>query len=218
MVEIEHPDHPDEQTGQLGWIASRTEDEVPKVKFFVAGGHILGPVRAPQEGFRSDGFGAGARVLIPDEEGEARVAIRRGPMALVERQDHTRTWQQVSSLTLLGEGRDARAALKDKLQLAPWSEDEALYPSLVIAQSGERSVRVLYLESDGAWVESDSLRPMPTRGEAITFAKSEQDLISGRVVGYPGPWVVEIAPDRDRGERIMAELLWVYVSKGDQGR
>ena len=210
MVEIQHPDHPDEQTGQLGWIASRTEDEVPKVKLFVAGGHILGPVRAPQGGFRSDGFGPGARVLIPGEEPEARVAIRRGPMALVERQDHT--------LTLLGEGRDASAALKDKLRLAPWSEDESLYPSLVIAEGGQASVRILYLESDGAWVESDLLRPLPTRGEAITFAKSEQDVISGRVVGYPGPWVVEIAPDSDRSERILAELLWVYVSKGDQGR
>jgi len=177
MVEIQHPDHPDEQTAQLGWIASRTEDVVPKVKFFVAGGHVLGPVRAPEFGFRRDGFGQGARVLIPDEAREAKIALRKGPMALVERQDRTRAWLQVSSLTLLGEGRDASAALKDKLQLAPWSENETLYPALVVAKGAEGLVTVLYLESDAGWVESDTLRPLPTRGEAVTFAKSEQDLI-----------------------------------------
>jgi serine/threonine protein kinase len=218
LVEIKHPDHPNEQTAQLGWIASCSDDEFPEVEFFVAGGHVLGPVRAPARGFRRDAFGIGARVLIPKEDHEAKIQVRLGPLALVERQDQTRAWLQVSSLTLLGEGVDASAAVKDRIYLAPWSENESLYPAVVVARTQAGLVRLAYLENDGAWVSGSSLRPLPSPGEAISYGPSEDEEIRGRVVSYPSPWLVEIAPDSNREERILAEVLWVYVSKRDQDR
>lgn len=220
MIELmENPRFPNSTAAQLGWVVSLPDEAQPKARFLVAGGHVVA-VHAPRAGFRPDGFGTGARVWIKGKKRDATIALRRGPVALVEERDHTRKWRHVSSLTLLGPGVDPGSDAEAKIHLAPWTGDKTLYPAVVVNSSRDAKGRVLvaYLEDGLDWIHPEALRPLPSPGEALTFGKSGTEEIQGRVVSYLHPAVVEIAPEGDRDGRIQAEVLWIYVTSSDRKR
>lgn len=222
LVETEDERFPEErETAQLAWVVTLSDGPEPSVEVLLAGGHVLGPVPVPRGGFRRDAFGAGARVGSLTQEHDSLIVERCGPLALIEHRDRTRQWLAVSRLALLGAGVDPQAQARVPVQLAPWPEDKVLYPAVVVAREGDGAgerVRVVYLESDTAWVPASSLRPLPTPGEGLTYETPETSSLPVRVVGYPSPWVVELAPERARQERVLSELLWVTQSPEDRAR
>ena len=187
----------------------------------LTGGNYVLQDRAPLGGYLRDGFGEGVKVVTAKH---VCTLIRRcGLLALVEREDLSRRWVQVSHMTLIGPGVDPGEAAQAELGLAEWESDGALYPVVVApaASADDGMLRVIYLE-DGtsAEIPRRELRPLPKGGDAVHYDDEQGEPVPAVVIGYPSEsqWVVEVGLSRERGKRVLVEVTRVKVTKADRGR
>ncbi len=200
---------------QLGWVTAVDEERVE----LLVGGHAVGPVTAPRDGFRRDALGVGARTLL--EQGGQPVPCtihrRKGPVALVEFADASREWVPVVLLKLRGAGENPGDQALVEVVLAPWEENDTLYPVVVVDESanGYGRVRVAYLDRSTAWIERDSLRPLPSPSDRAHYTDSKGASVAAIVVDYPGRWAVRLGNAKDF-KRHLVNLHSLNVTKADR--